>query len=72
MRFGAASACVKGLDGPSSVSVSFAPAGSVAGVAVTSGPAKGTGAEACIKNAFSKAKVPASKKGASGNATLVP
>lgn len=71
-KVGTASACVKGLDGPSSVSVTFGPTGTVSGVAVTSGPAKGTGAEACIKNAFSKAKVPASKKGASGNATLVP
>jgi len=71
-KVSAASGCVKGLDAPSSVSVSFGPTGSVSGVAVTSGPAKGTGAEACIKNAFSSAKVPASKKGATGNATLVP
>jgi hypothetical protein len=65
-------ACVKGLDGPSNVSVTFGPAGTVSGVVVTSGPAKGTGAEACIKNAFSSAKVPPSKKGATGSATLVP
>lgn len=65
-------ACVKGLEGPSNVSVTFGPSGTVSGVVVTSGPAKGTGAEACIKNAFSSAKVPASKKGASGSATLVP
>lgn len=71
-KVSAASGCVKGLDGPSSVSVSFGPSGSVSGVSVSSGPAKGTGAEACIKNAFSSAKVPASKKGATGNATLVP
>lgn len=71
-KVSSASGCVKGLDGPSSVSVSFGPSGSVSGVSVTSGPAKGTGAEACIKNAFSSAKVPASKKGATGNATLVP
>ncbi len=65
-------ACVKGLDGPSNVSVTFGPTGTVSAVVVSSGPAKGTGAEACIKGAFSGAKVPASKKGATGSATLVP
>jgi hypothetical protein len=71
-KVSAASGCVKGLDGPSNVSITFGPGGGVAGVVVTSGPAKGTGAESCIKNAFSSAKVTASKKGATGSATLVP
>lgn len=69
---GAAQACVKGLDGDSSVAVTFGPAGNVTAVVVTSGPAKGTGAEACIKNAFNGAKVPASKKGGTGYAKLLP
>ena len=71
-RVGAAGACVKGLDSPSKVTVSFSPAGTVAGVVVTSGPAKGTGAEACIKGAFASAKVPRSKMGATGYASLLP
>jgi len=71
-KVSAATACVKGLEAPSNVSVTFGPAGAVSGVVVTSGPAKGTGAESCIKNAFSSAKVPASKKGATGSAALVP
>lgn len=71
-KVSAASGCVKGLEGPSNVSVTFGPGGGVSGVVVSSGPAKGTGAESCIKNAFSSAKVPPSKKGASGSATLVP
>lgn len=71
-KVSSATSCVKGLDGPSNVSVTFGPGGAVSGVVVTSGPAKGTGAESCIKNAFSSAKVPASKKGATGSASLVP
>jgi hypothetical protein len=71
-KLGVAGACVKGLDGPSSVSVTFGPSGAVSAVAVTSGAAKGSGAEGCIKSAFGTAKVPASKKGASGAATLTP
>lgn len=69
---GAAQSCVKGLDGDSSVAVTFGPAGNVTAVVVTSGPAKGTGAETCIKNAFNGAKVPASKKGGTGYAKLLP
>ncbi|MEO7092870.1 MAG: hypothetical protein ABI175_06440 [Polyangiales bacterium] len=69
-KVGTANACVKGLDGPSSVSVVFSPAGTVASVSVTSGPAKGTGAEACIKSAFSSAKVGRSKLGGTGYAKL--
>ncbi|MBK7402265.1 MAG: hypothetical protein IPJ34_40010 [Myxococcales bacterium] len=68
---GAAQSCVKGLDGDSSVAVTFGPAGNVTAVVVTSGPAKGTGAETCIKNAFNGAKVPASKKGGTGYAKLL-
>jgi hypothetical protein len=71
-KVSAATACVKGLDAPSNVAVTFGPGGAVSGVVVTSGPAKGTGAESCIKNAFSPAKVPPSKKGATGSASLVP
>ncbi len=71
-KLSAANACVKGLEGPSNASVTFGPSGAVSGVVVTSGPAKGTGAESCVKNAFSSAKVPPSKKGASGSATLMP
>ncbi len=71
-KLSAAHACVKGLEGPSSVSVTFGPAGNVSAVSVTSGPAKGTGAESCIKGAFSNAKVPPSKKGASGSAVVQP
>jgi hypothetical protein len=37
---------------------------------VSSGPAKGTGAESCIKGAFSGAKVPRSKLGGYGYAKL--
>ncbi|MGZ3473866.1 MAG: hypothetical protein ACXWUG_05740 [Polyangiales bacterium] len=71
-KVGAARACVKGHSEASSVSVTFGPGGSVSAVVVTSGEAKGTGAEACIKGAFSTAKVPPSKKGASGSAVLQP
>ncbi|MFI5302974.1 MAG: hypothetical protein ACHREM_33195, partial [Polyangiales bacterium] len=71
-QLGRAAGCVKGLDGPSKVTVSFGPDGSVTGVSVTSGPAKGTGAEACISTAFRGAKVPATKKGATGFATVTP
>lgn len=71
-KLSAANACVKGLEGPSNASVTFGPSGAVSGVVITSGPAKGTGAESCVKNAFSSAKVPPSKKGASGSATLMP
>ena len=67
-----ASGCVKGLDGPSSVTIAFSPAGTVASVVVTSGPAKGTGAESCIKAAFSALKVPRSKLGGTGYAKLLP
>jgi hypothetical protein len=69
-KVGAASACVAGLDGASKVTISFSPAGTVSGVVVTSGPAKGTGAEACIKSAFSSAKVPRSKLGGTGFTSL--
>jgi len=71
-KLSAANACVKGLEGPSNASVTFGPSGAVSGVVITSGPAKGTGAESCVKGAFSSAKVPPSKKGASGSATLMP
>jgi hypothetical protein len=71
-KLGRAAGCVKGLDGPTKVSVNFGPDGSVTGVSVVSGPAKGTGAEACISTAFRSAKVPATKKGGSGTATLMP
>lgn len=57
-KVGAARACVKGQTEASSVSVTFGPGGGVSAVVVTSGEAKGTGAEACIKGAFSSAKVP--------------
>lgn len=69
-KLGAANACVAGLSGASKVQISFSPAGTVSGVVVTSGPAKGTGAEACIKGAFSSAKVPRSKFGGTGSASL--
>lgn len=71
-KLGRGAGCVKGLDGPTKVTVTFGPDGSVTGVSVISGPAKGTGAEACISTAFRSAKVPATKKGGSGNATLMP
>ena len=71
-KVGTANACVKGLDGPSSISVVFSPAVTVASVSVTSGPAKGTGAEACIKSAFSSVKVGRSKLGGTGYAKLLP
>ncbi len=67
-----ANACVSGLDGPSTVSITFGPAGTVTSVSVTSGPAKGTGAESCIKSAFSSAKVGRSKLGGTGAAKLMP
>jgi hypothetical protein len=71
-KLAAARACVKGLDGDSKVTIAFGPGGGVSNVSVTAGPAKGGGAEGCIKSAFSSAKVPPSQRGGQGYATLSP
>jgi hypothetical protein len=53
---GAARACVAGQDSPSRATLTFASTGKVQSVSV-SGPAAGTSAEGCIKNALSKVSV---------------
>jgi hypothetical protein len=70
LRQSAANACVAGIAGESHVTISFGPAGSVTAVVVTDGPAKGTGAEACIKRAFSTARIPSSQAGGTGYAVV--
>ena len=52
----AAKACVKGQEGPSRANITFGSDGKVQSVAV-SGPAVGTPAEECIKQALQKASV---------------
>ncbi len=69
-RMAAANACVVGVAGESRVTISFGPSGTVTGVVVTDGPAKGTGAEACIKKAFSTARVDPSRLGGTGYAVV--
>jgi hypothetical protein len=69
-RMAAADACVVGMAGESKVTITFGPSGTVTGVIVTDGPAKGTGAEACIKKAFSTARVEASRLGGTGYAVV--
>jgi hypothetical protein len=66
----AANACVVGMAGESKVTITFGPSGTVTAVVVTDGPAKGTGAEACIKKAFSTARVEASRLGGTGYAIV--
>lgn len=69
-RMAAANACVVGVAGESKVTITFGPSGTVTAVVVTDGPAKGMGAEACIKKAFSTARVEASRLGGTGYAVV--
>lgn len=69
-RMAAANACVVGVPGESKVAITFGPSGTVTAVVVTDGPAKGTGAEACIKKAFSTARVEGSRLGGTGYAVV--
>jgi hypothetical protein len=69
---GAARSCVAGQEGPSRANLTFNSTGKVQSVSV-SGPAAGTAAEGCIRNAFSKASVgPFRKPSFSFSTTITP